>query len=233
MARNVSVAGQKFAAIRRERYLTQEEFAQRLAMSAANVRRIEQSDTSGMHFRNLRRLATLVKISPRQLLEQIGVADEASSDGPPLNGAPDFPRGIAEDSLLPVTEIAHFHGVSATRSEDRDAVRRAAIVVPEGTDRRFSVTIDGDCMEPKYLDGEIVVFSIDAAEREGIIDGRNYFVQFADGDNTFKRIFLDPENRESLLLKCWNAKYPPRAVERSSIKLLARAMHKFVMDEAC
>jgi len=233
MARNVSVAGQKFAAIRRERYLTQEEFAQRLAMSAANVRRIEQSDTSGMHFRNLRRLATLVKTSPKQLLERIGVAEQTLSDGAPSGDAADFPWGIAEDSLQPVMEIAHFHGVSAAKTEDRMAVQRAAIIVPQSTDRRFSVTIDGDCMEPKYQHGDVVIFSIDAAEREGIIDGRNYFIQFADGDNTFKRIFLDPENRETLQLKCWNARYAPRTVERASIKLLARAMSKQVLDEAC
>jgi phage repressor protein C with HTH and peptisase S24 domain len=86
-------------------------------------------------------------------------------------------------------------------------------------------------MEPKYRDGDVVVFSIDSAEREGVVQGKNYFVQFADGENTFKRIFLDPENRELLILRGWNEKYPARIIERANIKLLARAVYRLTPDE--
>ena len=43
MGQRVMILGKRFAALRRERYLTQEEFAQKLEMSPANVRRLEQT----------------------------------------------------------------------------------------------------------------------------------------------------------------------------------------------
>jgi len=242
MSKRVIIFGKRFAGLRNERYLTQEEFAQKLSMSPANVRRLEQSESSGMHVKNFRRLATLVNVSPEELRRRIGVP--VAAHGPSesalgtLSAQTDypqedrqFPRGMRIDTLKEVTDVEHFHGVSAARTEHRTATGRGKSPVPGPAQRRFAVSVDGDCMEPKYRDGESVIFSVDAAESEGIIEGRNYFIQFADGQNTFKRIFLDPENHELLVLKCWNKKYPPRTVERSSIKLLARAVFKLTPDE--
>ena len=52
----------------------------------------------------------------------------------------------------------------------------------------FTAPVDGDCQHPKWKDGEIVVFSFDAVEREGILDGRSYYLAFTDGSTTFKRV---------------------------------------------
>ena len=235
MSQRIIIIGKCFADLRRDRYLTQEEFAQKLDMSPANVRRIEQSESSGMQARNFRRLATLVNVSPEELRRRIGVPVASSQPGASALGYqgedPQFPRGIRADSRRGVSNVDHYHGVSAARTEHRTATGRGQSPVPESAQRRFAVTVDGDCMEPRYGDGDIVIFSVDSAENEGIIEGRNYFIQFHDDQNTFKRIFLDPENHELLVLKCWNEKYPPRVVERASIKLLARAVYKLTPDE--
>lgn len=133
---------------------------------------------------------------------------------------------------LPVMEIERFHGVSAARPEAREGVGRGRVPVPASSSRRFAAVVDGDCMEPKFRNGDVVVFSIDAAEREGIVEGRNYFLQFIDGENTFKRIFFDPDNVEQLVLRCWNAQYPHRSIRRDRIQLLARAEFRLLPDEA-
>ncbi|HZL34698.1 MAG TPA: LexA family transcriptional regulator [Tepidisphaeraceae bacterium] len=253
MSQPVTIMGRRFAAIRRERYLTQEEFAQRLEMSPANVRRLEQSEVSGMQVKNFRRLATLLDLAPDELRQRIGApaplksqthtTAESDADAPahanirpkderpdpPVHG-PDFPTGIGAGKT-PVVDVAHFHGVSAARVEQRTETHRGNAPAPAGPSRRFAVTVDGDCMEPRYRHGDVVLFSVEAAEREGIIDGKNYFLQFADGENTFKRVFPDPDNRELLILKCWNEKYAPRIIERSRIKLLARAVFRMLPDE--
>jgi transcriptional regulator with XRE-family HTH domain len=238
MTQRVLVQGRKFAAIRRERYLTQEEFAQKLEMSPANVRRLEQSEASGMQVKNFRRLATLLNIPPDELRARIGVRSAATRepDEPPEAQAvsihdPTFPSALRAESPRDVAAIPHYHGVSATRPEDRPPTGRGQSLVPAGSGRQFSVTVDGDCMEPKYHDRDVVIFSVDLAEREGIVDGKNYFIQLADGENTFKRIFADPENRELLILRCWNPKYPQRVIERAQVKLLARAAFKLTPDE--
>jgi len=236
MTQRVMIFGKKFAALRRERYLTQDEFAQRLEMSPANIRRLEQAEVGGMQVKNFRRLAALLNISPDDLRRAIGAKQtsppagaEAESQEPPMASA-EFPAGLKE-SPRDIVDVPHFHGVSAARIENRTDAAQGRAAVPAGSKRRFAVTVDGDCMEPKYRDGDIVVFSVDAAEREGIVDGKNYFIQFTDGENTFKRIFPDPENRELLILRCWNERYPQRIVDRSRVKLLARAVYRLMPDE--
>ena len=111
---------------------------------------------------------------------------------------------------------------------DLSPTQRVNLPVPFGMKRPFAVTVDGDCMEPKFHDGDMVIFSLDATEREGIVEGKDYFIQLADGSNTFKRVFLDPENRDVLILRCWNEKYPERVIERAQVKLLARAIYTLI-----
>ena len=238
MSQRVMILGKRFAALRRERYLTQDEFAQRLEMSPANVRRLEQSEVGGMQVKNFRRLATLFNVSPDDLRRRIGASSEPAEaglhasvvDGPSMIDST-FPASLKPDSKKDVVEISHFHGVSAAKIEHRSDAHRGRALVPAGSQRRFAVTVDGDCMEPEYRDGDVVVFSVDIAEREGIVDGKNYFVQFTDGENTFKRLFLDPENHELLILRRWNSRYSPRVVEKSRVKLLARAVFRMMPDE--
>ncbi len=228
MAHRLLISGERLASLRAERYLTQEELAGRLGMSTAGVRRLEQLRAGGMQLRNFRRLAALTEVTPEQLRQRICLPlPHPQQPGSLVHGQP---SALLPGSASAVVEIERFHGVSAARSEDRAGVERDQVPVPAGAGRRFSVVVDGDCMEPKYRNGDVVVFSIDAAEREGIVDGRNYFIQFADGQNTFKRIFREPSDIEWLVLRCWNAKYPDRRVERASIQLLARAEYRLVPD---
>ena len=230
MAGRLLIRGERLASLRNERYLTQEELAERLGMSAAGVRRLEQIDVGGMHARNFRRLAELTQLTLEQLRQRIGAAARELPVRQELIAGQ--PSAMARGASLPVINVERFYGVSAARTEDRAGVERGRIPVPVGDGRRFAVVVDGDCMEPKYHNGDVVVFSVDAAEREGIIQGRNYFIQFADGENTFKRIFFEPSDADWLVLRCWNANYPDRRIERASIQLLARAEYRLVPDEA-
>ena len=235
----VLISGRKFAALRRARYLTQVEFAQRIGMSAANVRRLERSEEGGMQAKNFRRLADLLGLTPTELHQKIGRGGRRPRNGhgsasvDVLDANPvGLPSAVADESLRPVVDVERFYGVSAARPEDRERVRRGHAPVPAGPPRRFAVTVDGDCMEPRYRHGDVVIFSVDAAEAEGVVNGRNYFLQFDDGHNSFKRVFLDPQNPDVLVLRCWNDAYPPRTVSRSRVRLLARAVYRLVPDDA-
>jgi transcriptional regulator with XRE-family HTH domain len=232
MTTRLLIFGGKLAALRAERYLTQEEFADRLGMSTAGVRRLEQLEVGGMQVRNFRRLAELAQLTPKALRRRIGTSAGQSVGAARSRLIDGQPAALAGESARAVVDVERFHGVSAARPEDRAGVERGCVPVPAGSGRRFAAVVDGDCMEPQYQNGDVVVFSIDAAEKEGIIEGRNYFVQFADGENTFKRIFFDPENSDRLVLRCWNPKYPQRRVQRSRIQLLARAQFRLVPDDA-
>jgi transcriptional regulator with XRE-family HTH domain len=138
------------------------------------------------------------------------------------------PSGVRPNTLRDTIDVDLYTSVSAARRDEREGERGAKTAVPAGYGRRtFVVTLDGDCMEPLYHDGGKVVFSIDVYEREGIVDGKSYFLQFEDGSQTFKRVFLDADDREELILRTYNEKYPERRVRRSDVKLMARAVEQW------
>jgi len=124
------------------------------------------------------------------------------SAGPPQGFTDlDFPAGIA-DEYLP----------RPPGFEDKSA---------------FALRIDGDSMEPKYHQGDTVVFSPAAR----VDSGDDCFVRFemsggpVDGDKTFKRVFFDPEGQ--IRLQPINDRYPPAIVKRSDVAKICRAVIRY------
>jgi repressor LexA len=85
----------------------------------------------------------------------------------------------------------------------------------------FAVRVVGDSMEPKFHEGDIVIFS-PAAE---VHNGDDCFVRFASPhETTFKRIFFEPDNK--IRLQPRNEKYSPTIVDGNRINGLYRAVIK-------
>lgn len=86
----------------------------------------------------------------------------------------------------------------------------------------FAVRVIGDSMEPKFSQGDIVVFS-PAAE---VHNGDDSFIRLAlPHETTFKRVFFEQDNKVRLQPR--NEKYSPIIVEGSRINGLYRAVMKF------
>ena len=86
----------------------------------------------------------------------------------------------------------------------------------------FAVRVVGDSMEPKFQEGDIVIFS-PAAE---VHSGDDCFVRFAmPHETTFKRVFFEPDNRVRLQPR--NEKYSPTIVDGKRINGLYRAVIKY------
>ena len=86
----------------------------------------------------------------------------------------------------------------------------------------FAVRVVGDSMEPRFREGDIVIFS-PAAE---VQNGDDCFVRFSmPHETTFKRVFFEPDNKVRLQPR--NDKYPPIIVEGSRINGLYRAIIKY------
>jgi len=126
--------------------------------------------------------------------------------------------------MLAAESIPHYHGVSASRSDRRELVERGTVEVEAGPPGRFAVTVDGECMNPPYPNGTVVIFE----QREGteaIESNRDYHVTFVGGEVTFKRIVLDPKRKGVVILRCRNPdkkQYPDREVRRAEIRSVAR-----------
>jgi repressor LexA len=85
----------------------------------------------------------------------------------------------------------------------------------------FAVRVVGDSMEPKFREGDIVIFS-PAAE---VHNGDDCFVRFAMPHETaFKRVFFESDNK--IRLQPRNEKYSPTIVDGKRINGLYRAVVK-------
>ena len=83
----------------------------------------------------------------------------------------------------------------------------------------FAVRVVGDSMEPKFKEGDIVVFS----PRLQVQNGDDCFVRFASPhETTFKRVFFEPNNMVRLQPR--NDKYPPVMVEGKRVNGIYRAI---------
>jgi phage repressor protein C with HTH and peptisase S24 domain len=86
----------------------------------------------------------------------------------------------------------------------------------------FAVRVVGDSMEPKFREGDIVVFSPEAE----VHNGDDCFVRFAmPHETTFKRVFFEPDNKVRLQPR--NEKYSPITTDGKRINGLYRAVIKY------
>jgi len=86
----------------------------------------------------------------------------------------------------------------------------------------FAVCVIGDSMEPKFHEGNIVIFSPACEVR----NGDDCFVRFTSPhETTFKRVFFEPDDK--IRLQPRNENYPPVIVEGKRINGLYRAIMKY------
>ncbi len=86
----------------------------------------------------------------------------------------------------------------------------------------FAVRVVGDSMEPKYTEGDIVIFSPAAEVR----NGDDCFVRFGSPhETTFKRVFF--EQSDNVRLQPRNENYAPMIVEGKRVNGLYRAVIKY------
>ena len=86
----------------------------------------------------------------------------------------------------------------------------------------FAVRVVGDSMEPKFQQGDIVVFSPSTE----VHSGDDCFIRFEmPHETTFKRIFF--EKKDKIRLQPRNEKYPPNIVDGKRINGVYRAVIKY------
>ncbi|MHC4225851.1 MAG: helix-turn-helix domain-containing protein [Planctomycetota bacterium] len=128
--------------------------------------------------------------------------------------------------LAPGREVPVINKVSAGYPTDFDdldypvGIADDYIRCPDLHDpNAFAVRVIGDSMEPKFREGDIVIFS-PAAE---VNNGDDCFVRFAvPHETTFKRVFF--ESKDQIRLQPRNANYSPSVVEGKRINGIYRAI---------
>jgi transcriptional regulator with XRE-family HTH domain len=239
MARVTYIFGKRLSSAREKLAMTQRQLGDAIGgVSDETISRIERHEVAGILSKRLPKLAEVLGLTLRQFQTQFCVPESEGSR--PANekagraaGSAGFPAGLDLKRLRPAKILPEFQiGIAASRRVEKLAEHPDAHRLVAASDRRaFTAPVDGDCQHPKWKHGEIVVFSFDAVEREGILDGRSYYLAFTDGSTTFKRVFKDEHDPEVFILRCWNRKKYPgdQKVHRDEIVRIARAISKQVM----
>ncbi|MCG3180573.1 MAG: LexA repressor [Phycisphaerae bacterium] len=124
----------------------------------------------------------------------VPVINRVSAGYPQWHGDMDYPPGVADDYV----RCPDLHDPQA-----------------------FAARVAGDSMEPKYREGDIVIFSPQA----DVADGDDCFVRRADTHETnFKRVFQEGEDQ--LRLQPRNEKYPPQTLSREQVNGLYKAVYR-------
>jgi transcriptional regulator with XRE-family HTH domain len=235
MARVAHIYGKKLAAARNRLAMTQRELGEVIGgVSDETISRVERQEISGILAKRLPKLAAALGLDLQQFKSVYCPPDEMGATGETFL---DLPSGIDMRQARSARLLPEFPvGIAASRRIDKmvdypDGDRP----VDTGDQRAFAAPVDGDCQTPKWRHGEIVIFSYDAVEREGILPGNSYYIAFTDGSTTFKRVFLDESNPDIYLLRCWNRKKYPKdqPVPRDEVVRIARAISKQIsVDES-
>ena len=225
--RTVKISGERLATLWRETTMSQASFAHAIGMKRSGVLRLMRPGEQAMFTDNFRRLAEALATTPDELRSRICVDREVKSKasdalvmfGRGLRGS-DHAAGVSGNALC-LHEITGFHGISAGGRNERLAVERGTVKVPQDIGE-FGVRIDGESMSPEYPDDAVALF--ERVEGQQFTFGKDYLVWFANDECYFSRVNESPDDRDVLLLQKLNSdreRFPDRLIHRREITRVA------------
>jgi transcriptional regulator with XRE-family HTH domain len=207
--------GEYIRTVRESRGWTQQQLAAEMEGSTPNVQRIEKMPAPTMQGRTYALLAKALDMTTSELDKawrgnKLPPGKQAHKSHKSLGRAIPIINKVLASRLTDRTNLDNFVGIA-------DGYTYA----PQITDpEAFAWVIDGECMEPEYFEGEIVICSPNAR----YVDGWDYFVQLTaenGSENTFKRVFEEGEN---FRLKAINPKFADTVVHREKIHAMSLAV---------
>jgi len=128
---------------------------------------------------------------------------------------------------VPVINHAADDPPALTTGRHPVRVAEPRVGCPDMADKdAFAARVHGDCMTPRYRQGDIVVFSPALPPR----NGDDCFIRFGDGQTAFKRIFFENEGANgtpSLRLQPRNERYRATVVPCEKVCGLYRAVYRY------
>ncbi len=148
------------------------------------------------------------------------IIKEPKKDG--LQEAPVIKVTISPGRLIPIiNKVAAGYPTDFNDLDYPVGIADEYIRCPDVHDpNAFAVRVVGDSMEPKFKEGDIIIFS----PKVEVKSGDDCFVRFASPhETTFKRVFFEP-NDTVIRLQPRNEKYAPKMVEGKRINGMYRAI---------
>ena len=214
--------------------ISQAEFARRADVPLPTLRSWLKTPKMEIRGGNMTKLSKALKKDPEEIRSVLRQAYFEVTRHRPREMSLSVPIRNRPGERMVMRPVAIVNSVSASRFVEKTNLDYppgfADRYVPAPTDdpEAFALVVDGDCMSPDYRPGELVIFSPLEVQRYGVVAGKDYAIQLdggGKGENTFKRVLLDPKDQSVFVFKCINPKYKaPERVKRERVIRLARAI---------
>lgn len=208
MPGGVPVDPKKFSALVNSTRDSQEAFALKVGMSGGNVQRIigMKQNTTSIQFKKFRKMAEALGIPLDELEKRL---------------APDISNVVDVGPVMPPVPTYELASPASEWSELVGAEEESYETDPRIIDQgRFRIRIRGDCMEPRWLDGETIEFEIWRFGASAMPIGEDVVITNSDGLTTFKLLAGYDAEKEEIILKPRN---PAHAYEiRVPLQMIAR-----------
>lgn len=219
---DVLIDGRKLKAIRERMVLTRGQFADKIGVSLNWLGEAEKQGTRSVLRRKLGDVADALQMDPNELR-----AESAPSTEPLLPGEK---YTIVKMRKYPVFEVSIPAGRWAD-SEPRmveDADGHVMLEPDKVPSDAFVLKIDGDCMEPDYEDGSVIVFApvrVGESKSQRFEGGRDYYIEHTDGKSTFKRVYFEQRGDDGFFrLEPINPKYDAFEIPEQMVARISRAI---------
>lgn len=178
--------GERIKCRRKELSMSAEQLAEKVNLSPATIYRYEKGDIEKVPADILKKVARALNSSPAYLMGW------ESENKPPIPAG--FQPLPQRDRVPRVGQIAC--GVPITAEENIDAYDE----VPSAWHADFTLLCQGDSMEPKIKDGDIV-----AIHSQPMVENGQIAAVLIDGEATLKRVFIFEDHIE---LRAENPAFP-------------------------
>lgn len=135
-------------------------------------------------------------------------------------------ESVAANAVPVINRVSAGYPTDFTDLSYPRGVADSYVGCPEVTDKdAFAARVHGDSMNPRYQEGDIIIFSPAQQAR----DGDDCFIRFSDGQTTFKRIFFETDDSGASVIRLQprNEKYRPQVVPTQQITGLFKAVYRY------
>jgi phage repressor protein C with HTH and peptisase S24 domain len=199
-----------------------------LAMQAGELTRLANLERTPADVRHEHQQLQAKVGQLREVLRRLTRSGERTvAEGLNLHDMLGAPEGDGSAQLCAGSPVPVINSVQAGYPQDFTDLDYPAGVAdeyircPEMSDAQaFAARVVGDSMEPRYHQGDVVVFSPNTPVK----NGADCFVRFEGGGTSFKRFYQD--NPETVRLQPLNPQYPPETYPAERITGLWPAVYR-------
>ena len=194
--------GQMIALLRKERRMSQETLAKRVQCTKQTISNYERGYRRP-DYETLEAIADVLNVPITFFLskdEQRDALNRIYQTYP--QGTVKLPSNLTPISKAPRHKVPLIGSVAAGEPIIADAEFDVYVDSPEDAD--YALTVEGDSMEPLYLNGDMIYIKV----QDDVDDGR-VAVVLMDDTAALKHVYHAPNG---LLLVSENTKYPPRNI---------------------